>query len=135
MSFPADIQHVFDLIVKLKEDHGITYMTIRTSRIGSKQSVVFKGVEITTEVGDLNLKGSGSESEISPTEIGNEAREAVRRLLESVESSRTNRLNELKRAEKGIASCKERAARLHAMIPSPLIELAKCAPEESEIAQ
>ena len=132
MSFPDDIQHVFDLLVKLHEDHGISYMSLQTSRSGDGPPF-FKCVEISTHVGELNLKGSGSENVVDRNGIADAAREAVRKCLKGVEGSYEQNLETLKTAEKRIAGCKRREKKLRAMIPSPLIELAKCAGEESEI--
>jgi len=79
--------------------------------------------------------GNVGEHQTSPSEIAGVFQERIAQTIKKSQSRQANHRESIKANQALIADEQKRSKALRALIPSPLVELAKCAPTEAEMAE
>ena len=125
MSLPTEVQYLCDQIEDLMRRFNIHNLCLRGSIRGSG--------EIQAQIEIEHLKQSWK-TDMTPTEgCGHALQERIRQGIVKAEQDQAAIRAQVTEGERALAENKTQISQARDLIPSPLIELAQCAPSEGEI--
>ena len=128
MSLPSDLQHIANLLSEFVDRHDLGFVTLKVH--ASAGTNYMNTVDIRHRLGPKWEIDNRSQT---IADIGHAVQDKIRASVRVEQSHQESVRKEIQDKEGSLEKSKATAALLRDLIPTPLIELAKCAAEEPEV--
>jgi len=143
MSLPTDLQDALIHLGKVMQEHRVKSVSTRLifwandDEQGDHVAVPELDIEMHNldDDGEAPHWGNVGSHQTKPSGVAERLQGSITRTIKKSQSRQANHRESIKANQALIADEQKRSKALRALIPSPLVELAKCAPTEAEMAE